>query len=416
MIKNMRSWLGIVLAVGLLGGLPTGRALGQQATQPSANGSGRRPGPNMVVQRFKTAVAQLDLTDDEKSKVGQILDDATQKAQQMTADFQDAPPKDRYQKLIAFFQDIHQQLAQVLTGDQMKTLDQKVGRGLGQGSTTRPAGGILANLQDALSKLDLSADQKDQIQQLMDSTRQKMADLRQKAADGTDIQLEMQQLRKDVRTQIQSILTPDQLQMLLDQMPRAGQRVEAQAPPPTDTGPKSSQPRPADMQSTGPDAGDPAPDVTLVELSGHPFTPAKYKGHVLVLEFGSLSSPTFRDHVQDMEKLKMAEGPRAFFIIVYTREAFPAGEKQIDRNDQDGISVAAARNLDDRKAAAGDAVQRLNITIPMAIDAMDDSVADAFGGFPNGAVVIGKDGNIAAHENWTNPDSLRRAIDEANEK
>jgi hypothetical protein len=31
-------------------------------------------------------------------------------------------------------------------------------------------------------------------------------------------------------------------------------------------------------------------------------------------------------------------------------------------------------------------------------------------------VVIGKDGNIAAHENWTNPDSLRRAIDEANEK
>jgi hypothetical protein len=44
---------------------------------------------------------------------------------------------------------------------------------------------------------------------------------------------------------------------------------------------------------------------------------------------------------------------------------------------------------------------------------MKDSVSSAFGTFPNGAVVIGKDGNIAARQQWTNPDTLRTAIDEA---
>ncbi len=51
--------------------------------------------------------------------------------------------------------------------------------------------------------------------------------------------------------------------------------------------------------------------------------------------------------------------------------------------------------------------------MPVAVDSMNDDVSNAFGTFPNGAVVIGKDGNIAAIEHWTNPESLRRAIDRA---
>ncbi len=51
--------------------------------------------------------------------------------------------------------------------------------------------------------------------------------------------------------------------------------------------------------------------------------------------------------------------------------------------------------------------------MPMAVDSMDNAVTSAFGTFPNGAVVIGKDGHIAALEHWTNSDSLRHAIDEA---
>ncbi len=155
------------------------------------------------------------------------------------------------------------------------------------------------------------------------------------------------------------------------------------------------------------------PDVKIIELNGRSFMPANYKGHVLVLEFGSMSCPVFRDHAQAMEKLRSAEGPRAFFMVVYTREAFPAGDKEVLRNKEQNISVAQTTTLDRRKAQAQQTQDALGITIPMAVDSMDDAVSNAFGTFPNGAVVIGKDGKIAALEHWTNPDSLRRDIDQA---
>ena len=132
-----------------------------------------------------------------------------------------------------------------------------------------------------------------------------------------------------------------------------------------------------------------------------------------MLEFGSMSCPVFRTHAQNMERLKSMEGARAFFMIVYTREAFPAGDKNVERNRDEGVNIPQAASLDDRKAEALEAQRELRITIPMAVDSMNDSVSSAFGTFPNGAVVIGKDGNIAARQHWTNPDTLRTAIDEA---
>jgi hypothetical protein len=100
-------------------------------------------------------------------------------------------------------------------------------------------------------------------------------------------------------------------------------------------------------------------------------------------------------------------------MIVYTREAFPAGEKNVERNRDEGISVAQAKTIDERKAEALDTERELRITIPMAIDSMDDAVSNAFGGFPNGCIVIGKDSKIAARQQWTTPDTLRGLIDDA---
>ena len=155
------------------------------------------------------------------------------------------------------------------------------------------------------------------------------------------------------------------------------------------------------------------PDLQIIEANGRAFSPSQYKGHIVVLEFGSMSCPVFRTHAQEMEKLKAIEGARAFFLIVYTREAFPAGDKNVERNRDEGVSVPEAKSLNDRKAQALEAQRELRITIPVAVDSMDDSVSNAFGGYPNGVVVIGKDGKIAARQQWTNPDTLRTAIDEA---
>jgi hypothetical protein len=177
----------------------------------------------------------------------------------------------------------------------------------------------------------------------------------------------------------------------------------------------SDPPAPAATAQISPDVRSPVPDVKIAELNGRAFIPRNYKGHVLVLEFGSQSCPVFRDQAQEMEKLRSAEGPRAFFLLVYTREAFPIGDKEVRRNRDQGISVPEAKTLDERKTQAAQTQQTLQITMPMAVDSMDDAVSNAFGTFPNGSVVIGKDGNIAALEHWTNPQSLRRAIDQAYE-
>jgi hypothetical protein len=287
-----------------------------------------RPGPAFVIQRLKNAVSQLNLSDDEKTKVDGFFDSANQQGLDLSQTLANAQPSERYQKLAAFAQQLHQQIAQVLSDEQMKTLDEKLRPGLGQRSGGRNGVG------------------------------------------------------------------------------GAGGAVK----PPTES---ESSPKPADLQTSGPDVGSPVPEVRMIELNGHAFIPSKYKGHVLVLEFGSMSCPVFRQHAQEMEALKTAEGPRAFFMIVYTREAFPAGDKDVQRNKDEGISVLQATTLDERKAEAQEAQRELRITIPMAVDSMDDAVCNAYGTFPNGAIVIGKDGTIAARQQWTNPDTLRVAIDQA---
>ncbi|MGD0768034.1 MAG: deiodinase-like protein [Tepidisphaeraceae bacterium] len=426
---------GLVATVTLAGLAAMPAMARADATTQPGNASvspGMRPGPAFVIQRLKNAVSQLNLSDDEKTKVDGFFDSANQQGLDLSQTLANAQPSERYQKLTAFAQQLHQQIAQVLSGEQMKTLDKKLGPGLGQragggngvegagGAATRNSagGGIIEAFQQAMAKLDLSDDQKKQMADLLESTRQKMADLRQKAQAGENVQSDMQQVRQDMRAKLQTILTPDQMQTFMQSMQQVRQQrgqssraapEQGAAKPGTESDPSP----PADLQTSGPDVGSPVPDVRMIELNGHAFTPSKYRGHVLVLEFGSMSCPVFRQHAQEMETLKTAEGPRAFFMIVYTREAFPAGDKDVQRNKDEGISVPQATTLDERKAEAQEAQRELRITIPMAVDSMDDAVANAYGTFPNGAIVIGKDGTIAARQQWTNPDTLREAIDQA---
>jgi hypothetical protein len=326
MLNRLGRGITVAVTLAALAAMPAA-APADTATRPGSTSAspGMRPGPAFVIQRLKKAVSQLNLGDDQKTKVDAFFDSANQQGMDLSQSLADVQPPERYQKLAAFAHQLRQQLSQILTDEQMETVDQTLERMPGRRAATRPA--------------------------------------------------------------------PD----------------EAGGKP----GTQSDALPPADLQSSGPDAGSSVPAVRIIELNGHAFSPSQYKGHVLVLEFGSMSCPVFRQHVQEMETLKAAEGPRAFFMVVYTREAFPAGEKDVQRNKDEGISIAQTKTLDDRKAQALEAQRELRITIPMAVDSMDDAVSNAYGTFPNGAIVIGKDGAIAAHLQWTNPDSLRVAIDQA---
>jgi Spy/CpxP family protein refolding chaperone len=401
-------------------------------TQPSqTGGTGElRPGPALVIQRFKTIIGQLDLTDDERMQIDAFFSQANQEGLDLSQSLGTADFGQRFKLLSQFTQKLRGQLAQILTDDQMATVDKKLAAlpsrrpGGFSGATTRPGGGgagnggqgrgmaMLQAMRQALSKLDLTDDQKQEVQDLLKSVQQQLTALREKAQSGENIQQDLAQIRQDVRDKLQTILTDDQMQAFQQALQQARQNYGTRGGGGDGPGDLKAE-KPADLDFSGPEVGSAVPQIPIEEANGHTFWPNKYKGRVLVLEFGSMSCPVFREHAADMERLKAAEGGRAFFLIVYTKEEFPAGDKNAERNKEEGVSVMDAASLDDRISEALETQRELRITISMAVDSMDDSVSKAFGGFPNGAVVIGKDGTIAAHQQWTNPDTLKEAIDDA---
>ncbi|HYO09623.1 MAG TPA: deiodinase-like protein, partial [Tepidisphaeraceae bacterium] len=163
----------------------------------------------------------------------------------------------------------------------------------------------------------------------------------------------------------------------------------------------------------GPAVGSPAPPVSLRRLDGSLVTLESLKGRVVVLEFGSYSCPAFRDRAAAMEKLRGEYGTRATFLVVYAREAHPAGEWEVDRNKDQSISVEQPRSADARRALATQARDALKITVPILLDSLGNDTAIAYGAGPNSAIVIGRDGTIAARQNWFEPYAIRRWIDAA---
>lgn len=370
-----------------------------------------------VLDRFQQAITHVTLTADQKPAVAQIMANASSQADQFAATARGFTRAERAQALGDFGRSIRQQLSKVLTADQMATLDLY----LGPGPSSRPTADdfegpmLMRYLPRALKKLDLSSAQRQQADDLITSFGQKAAALRAQTANGSVVYSQMRQLRQDLKSQLASVLTPDQMQTLVQEMEEMRENESGAATrPQAQAGGNASGDETAEAgERPLPSVGTPAPDVKIAEASGHDFIPANYKGHVLVLEFGSMSCPEFRNQVQAMESLKAAEGPRAFFILVYTREAYPAGERDLPENKDQNISIPAAATLSERETQAQSAQQSLGISMMVGVDSMDDSVSSAFGTFPNGAVVIGKDGKIAAVQRWCSPDGLRRAIDEA---
>src|SRR5207249_3356519 len=84
--------------------------------------------------------------------------------------------------------------------------------------------------------------------------------------------------------------------------------------------------------------GEPAPNFDLKKLDGRNVQLSFFKGRVLVMVFGSYSTPVFRDRAAGLEKLAR-DHRSAEFLLVYTREAHPAGAKELDRNKDDAISI-----------------------------------------------------------------------------
>ena len=221
----------------------------QASTRPTSRpgafggpGGGERGG--MLLERARSAMEGLNLTDDQKSKVEEIFKKARTDFEAMRPDLQTMDPQVRYQKIGEFVKGVREELSQVLTADQRAEMDKKLAQGQqnfrGAPPTSAPAGGAARGagprtgqnggpfsyfdkLRDNLSKLDLTDDQKAKIKELGDDLKAKGQALREEAQNGGQgVREKVRDLFQETRQKLAGILTPDQQEKLREMMGRPG--------------------------------------------------------------------------------------------------------------------------------------------------------------------------------------------------
>ena len=102
------------------------------------------------------------------------------------------------------------------------------------------------------------------------------------------------------------------------------------------------------------------------------------------------------------------------FLLIYIREAHPEEGWIIPENRRSGIAVHEPATDDERRSVASTCAVKLEVTMPVAIDGVDNAVAFAYGGWPDRLYLIDSDGRIVFQGGegpfGFKPDELERAI------
>lgn len=95
-----------------------------------------------------------------------------------------------------------------------------------------------------------------------------------------------------------------------------------------------------------------------------------------------------------MQSLYNSYKDKAQFFLIYVREAHPADGWQVPQNIQDGWVILEPTTWEERRKAAQDMLERMELTIPTLIDNMDNKVDEVYKSWPDRVYVIGLDGKI----------------------
>jgi Spy/CpxP family protein refolding chaperone len=413
----MKPFFNLLLALALLVPAVT-RA---QSTQPAEHSERRNAGGGAGPQELRRIHAMLDelkLTDAQREQINGILDKAAEELRELRQELaqSDLRPRERMARVRDAMAQYREQLAGVLDKEQLAAFHQKLSERF---PATRPGAGrgrgmVMQRINEAMEQLELSDQQKGEVDAILAESRQKMQQLRQEVEEsGQRVQGQFRDLMRQTRDKLDEVLTDEQKTKLRELLPGMNRRDgnqndNAPSPPPEPTTRES----PAEESSAGAQVGDAAPGFALRKLDGQPVQLSAFKGRIVVLEFGSLSTPSFRDRAAAMEQLKRDFGARVTFLVIYTREAHAKDEWDVQRNQDDHIEIAQPTDDAGRIEVAKRAREAMKITIPIALDDLSDSVATAYGGMPNAAVIVDRDGTIAYRQTWCDPEGLHRKLDE----
>jgi hypothetical protein len=102
------------------------------------------------------------------------------------------------------------------------------------------------------------------------------------------------------------------------------------------------------------------------------------------------------------------------FLLIYIREAHPEEGWILPENRRSGVAVHEPATDGERRAVASTCAANLKVSMPVAVDGVDNAVASAYGGWPDRLYLIGSDGRIAFQGGegpfGFKPEELERAI------
>ncbi len=88
-------------------------------------------------------------------------------------------------------------------------------------------------------------------------------------------------------------------------------------------------------------------------------------------------------------------GDRVSFLVVYIVEMHPTDGWEVTDNRDDGVAYAQPTTFAEREEVATACALNLAIEMPVVIDDMDNSVADAYGALPDRLYLIAAGGDVA---------------------
>lgn len=163
--------------------------------------------------------------------------------------------------------------------------------------------------------------------------------------------------------------------------------------------------------------GEPAPEIQVTTLDNKPTSLAGLRNanpnKVIVLQFGSLTDPIFRNHATSVDRLAARDVDKAIFVIVYQKEFHAAdSESPLALNESGGFNLAAPTSQTERMALAKSLPERLGIkNETIVVDAWSNVTSQRYGSFPNMTFVIDSKGVLQAGYPFMDPAKVQAAVD-----
>ena len=147
----------------------------------------------------------------------------------------------------------------------------------------------------------------------------------------------------------------------------------------------------------GPSVNDMAPDFELKPMDGG--DPLRLSDRIgtkpVVLVFGNFTCGPFRSMYSTVEAVRERQKKHAEFLFVYVREAHPTDGWSMKSNEKVGVAVAQPTTFQERCSVAEQCAAKLNPSMPLLVDDIDDTVGNAYSGMPARLYVIDTKGKVA---------------------